>query len=140
MLLVLLACRSSGEGGPRDIVLGVDVCERCHMIIDDETRAAQWVDAEGGTHVFDEAGELVAWLAEGERGEGRAFVADAGGAGWVAAEAASFVHGAVGTPMGFDVVAYQDRARADSLAAARGGVVLAWAALLKEGVAGADAR
>lgn len=122
------------ELAPAEIAWGVDVCERCHMVIDDPDRAAQWVEAEGVARTFDEPGDLVAWLAEGGRAEGRAFVGDFAGTGWVAAEAASFVRGAVATAMGHDVIAYRDRARADSLAVARGGRVVDWSTLLREGV------
>lgn len=132
-----LACAGADEIEPREIVLGVDVCERCHMIIDDANMAAQWVENDGTTHVFDEPGELVAWLEEGDRAAGVGFVADLAGAGWVDVYAASFVRGATRTFMGFGVVAFADRARADSLAFARGGVVLDWNALQAGGVSGA---
>lgn len=122
------------ELAPAEVAWGVDVCERCHMVIDDPDRAAQWVERTGEARKFDEPGDLVAWLAEGERAEGRAFVGDFAGTGWVPAEAASFVRGAVSTAMGHDVIAYRDRARADSLAAARGGRVVDWSMLLREGV------
>lgn len=139
--LILGGCDgSSGEGLPRDIVLGVDVCEYCHMIIDDIDRAAQWVETGGEFRVFDEAGDLVAWLKQGQRPGGRAWLADADGKGWIAAEDASFVSGAVSTAMAFDLVAFRDRARADSLVAARGGRVLDWGAVLNEGVEGDHAH
>ncbi len=31
------------ELAPAEVAWGVDVCERCHMVIDDPDRAAQWV-------------------------------------------------------------------------------------------------
>jgi copper chaperone NosL len=132
----LAACgRAPAELTPAEIAWGVDVCERCHMVIDDPDRAAQWVEPSGVARKFDEPGDLVAWLAEAGRGaEGRAFVGDFAGTGWVAAEAASFVRGAVTTAMGHDVIAFRDGSRADSLAAARGGRVVDWPTLLREGV------
>src|SRR5690606_17455236 len=81
---------TSGPPAPRDVVLGVDVCEYCHMSVDEPDFAAQWVAADGRKLVFDEPGCLLAWLDDHAGAKGTAFVADAEGTGWLPATEASF--------------------------------------------------
>lgn len=144
LLLAAAGCGGDAVAGqPRDIVPGVDACEYCHMTVDDLERAGQWVPASGPAVTFDEPGCLVAWLQRNPGAEGRAFVADGAGGGWVPAEEGAYLVGRVRTGMGFDVVAYAARADAAALLRDAGGVageVLSWTELLERGVVDAHAR
>lgn len=137
-VLALLAMPGCAAGGgaptPREIVQGVDVCEYCHMTVDDPGRAAQWLEPGGRVLLFDEPGCLVAWLASRPGVEGEAYVGDAGETGWIPAHEAAFIVGGPATSMGFDIVAYRSRDAAERVAAEIGGKVLDWQGLLDEGV------
>lgn len=142
LALALLAGCASGPGAPapREVALGVDACEYCHMSIDDPYRAAQWVRSDGHVHKFDEPGCLLAWLQRSPDAAGAAFVADEEGSGWVPAESARFLRGAVRTDMGFDVLAFRSAQAAAGRAAGSGGAVLDWETIRREGVEDAHAR
>lgn len=135
VLLVIGCAGAAGPPMPREIVGGVDVCEYCHMTVDDPGRAAQWLEPGGRALLFDEPGCLVAWLAARPGAAGEAFFGDAEGTGWVPADDVSFIRGGPGTGMGFDVVAYRSAAMAQRVAAEMGGRVVDWEELLREGVA-----
>jgi len=130
-----VACAGeTGPPAPREIVFGVDVCEYCHMSVDDLELAAQWVEPGGRARPFDEPGCLVAWLQAEPSRPGAGFVADADGTGWVPVEEASFVRGGPATSMGFDIRAYRSREAAERAAAETGGTVMDWETLRREGV------
>lgn len=132
-LAVGAACAGSPEG-PRSVAVGLDACAGCHMLVDDTTRAAQWVEEGGRILVFDEPGCLVAWLEDHPGAVGRAWVADAVHGAWTPAEDAAFLRDAVATSMGYEVVAYADAEAARARAAEHGGRVQGWRELLDEGV------
>jgi hypothetical protein len=139
--LALAACSTaSAEPRPRDVRPAEDVCERCHMTVDDPARAGEWVEPGGRVHTFDEAGCLLAWRAEHPDVPGAGLVADGGGRGWVGMEEAVYVRGGTGTTMGFGIVAYRDSASALTAARARGRAVKSFAALRREGVRDAHAH
>ncbi len=122
------------------MVPGVDVCEYCHMTVDDHGRAAQWIEPGGKAFLFDEAGCLLAWLQARPGAVGEAFFGDAEETGWVPAAEATFIREGLATGMGFDIVAYRSRAAAEQIAAEMGGRVIDWNALQREGVADVHAR
>ena len=133
-------CAGEGlAGAPRDIVADVDACEFCHMVVDDATRAAQWVPDSGAAVVFDEPGCLVAWLQRHPEGAGTAWMADAGTGQWIPAEAATYLVGSVRTGMGFDVVAYASPAAAETRLD-EGGELIDWPELTRRGVSDAHAH
>lgn len=137
LLQVLGGCAAGAAGppSPRELVAGVDVCEYCHMMVDEPGRAAQWLEPGGKALLFDEPGCLVAWLLARPEAAGEAFFGDAGGTGWIPAAEASFIREGPGTGMGFDIVAYRSAEAARHVAAEMGGRVVAWRQLLSEGVA-----
>jgi nitrous oxide reductase accessory protein NosL len=136
MALSVAACAgAAGAPGPRDFEIGVDVCEYCHMAVDDPGRAAQWVEPGGRRLFFDEPGCLVAWLQARPGHVGEAFFGDAEDTGWVPAAEVAFIREGPGTGMGFDVVAYRSPDAARQVAAETGGRVVGWHDLLREGVA-----
>lgn len=135
------ACgNAGGPPAPRDVALGVDICEFCHMSVDEPDFAAQWVSDDGRQLVFDEPGCLIAWLDEHPDARGTAFVADAEGSGWLAADHATFVHGGVSTAMGFDIRAFRSPDAARKVAAETGGSVRDWNSLLTDGAGHAHAH
>ncbi len=138
--LALAGCATADAAPrPREIAYGVDACEQCHMSVDDSGLAAEWLEASGAAHKFDQPGCLVAWLAK-HPDDGTGFVRDYSGDGWVRADSATYVLGGRRTDMGFSVTAFRARADADARAAEIHGRVLDWAALRKEGVPDAHAH
>ncbi|HEX6927288.1 MAG TPA: nitrous oxide reductase accessory protein NosL [Longimicrobiaceae bacterium] len=130
LAFLTMGCTGAGaERGPRELALGIDACEYCHMTVDDPLRAAQWIPREGRILTFDEPGCLVAWLQRNPDAEGRAFVADAETGEWLPAHDAVFHVGVTRTGMGFDVVSYADGADPPA-----GGELLRWDELLTRGV------
>lgn len=134
---LLLACGSTASPRPRDVTLGVDACDYCHMTVDDVSRAAQWVPVSGRALLFDEPGCLLAWLARNPSAEGEAFVALEPDGAWITADSAVFLGGALRTGMGFDVVAMDPAAAGER---AEGGELLTWTELRRKGVGDAHAH
>ncbi|HEU4700454.1 MAG TPA: hypothetical protein VFS40_14815 [Gemmatimonadales bacterium] len=132
-----LACGAGGARAPAPapIAYGRDECAWCRMPIDDPALAAELVPARGAAQLFGEPGCLLAWLAAHPAAQGTAFVADAGGAGWLPAADARFVRGRVRTPMAFDLAAWRTLP-----ADVSPGAALTWAALRQEGAPRAEAR
>jgi len=138
---VLAACAPvSTVPAPEELRLGLDACEYCHMSIDDPDRAAQWVESDGHAHKFDEPGCLLAWLQGHPETTGAAFVGDFEGSGWLPADQARLVRGAVRTSMGFDIVAFRNPDAARSSADRPGAVLRSWEQIRQEGVKDVHAR
>jgi copper chaperone NosL len=127
-----LAGVACGAPGPRPVVLGEAPCEHCHMTIADPRFAAELVTTHRRIRMFDDAGCLAAYIAEGA-GDARdirsLWVTDYLHPGiMLEAEQAHFVRSdGLRTPMDTRVVAVARRESADSLARAMGGAVIAWA-------------
>lgn len=133
---VAAACAgTAAERVPRDLAWEVDVCEYCHMSVDDPLRAAQWIPQEGPILTFDEPGCLIAWLQRNPGAVGRAYVADGQSGEWVSARDAVYVVGGVRTGMGFDVVSYAREGGAKET-----GELLHWDELMARGVRDAHAH
>ncbi len=127
--LLAIAC---GEPQPRPIAFGETACAHCHMTATDPRFAAELVTQRHKVFVFDDAGCLAAFLAEGS------VPADQVHSLWVTdyldpdrllrIEQAVFLRSAaLRTPMDTRVVALRPGVRADSMRAATGGEVVAWA-------------
>ncbi|HEX6643245.1 MAG TPA: hypothetical protein VF037_01125 [Gemmatimonadales bacterium] len=134
-MALLAACGDPAAGGPgaAAITPGVDECAGCRMLIDEERLAAQFRPARGAAIKFGEVGCLVAWLAADPARAGAPMVRALDTAEWIAAERASYVVGAVRTPMGFDITAH-----ARSGPEGAGTLIGGWDALLRRGAP--DAR
>ncbi len=132
---VLAGCRAA-TAEPVPLLVGADTCAFCRMTILDERLAAEYV---AGRQVvkFDEAGCLRDWVLRHDPGRaGVAWLRDYAGGGWVRAESAVLVAGAVATPMSTNVVAFRDEVSADRLVRERGGRRLPHAELLGAGARG----
>ena len=132
-----LAVAACGAPGPKAITLGDTPCTHCHMTISDPRFAAELVTTHRRIRMFDDAGCLAAFVAEGI-GDAQAirslWVSDFVHPGiMLPAGEAHFVRSdSVRTPMNTRVVAVARRDLADSLAQSLGGTVIAWADVVAE--------
>ena len=130
-LALLAACAAPG---PREVLVGTDLCEHCHMTVADPRFVAQLVTTTGKVLVYDDAGCLATALNDavvaGDR-VGSLWVTDfLSPAGLLEAPTAWFVRApSLSTPMASGLAAVGSAAQADSLAAALGGEVLRWDAV-----------
>jgi copper chaperone NosL len=130
-LLLLVACGSETDfDRPPDIVYGEDVCERCSMIINEARYAAAYVTEDGQAHLFDDIGGMVAHDAAVAGDVAVFWVHDFETEEWLRAEEAHYVKSDLMTPMGFGVIAFDGRDRAESWAAEQGGMVMTFDELL----------
>lgn len=131
---LLAACASEVDlDRPPDIVYGEDVCERCSMIINEARYAAAYVTGDGQPHLFDDIGGMLAQNREVAADVAVFWVHDFISEQWLKAEEAYYVEGDHITPMGFGIIAFADRDRADAWAGEEGGTVMTFADLLDEG-------
>jgi copper chaperone NosL len=132
--LLVAACAGPA---PRAIAWGEDECDHCHMGIADQRFAAQLVTKTGRTFVFDDAGCMARFVADGGVPVGDVH-------SWWLSDVAEpgTLHQATGmgvirsdslrTPMASGLAATR-AARADSVAAALGATrVMAWTEVLAE--------
>ena len=121
--------------GPRPVAFGAELCSHCHMTVADERFVAQLVTRTGKVLVYDDAGCLATALAKGTMAETQVhslWVTDYfDPAELLRAEDAWFVRSdAMHTPMASGLAAVGSATQADSLAAALGGTILRWEAVL----------
>ena len=144
-LVVGAAC--AAETGPPEIVLDETVCARCGMLISEPRFAASY-RAGDGTAAFDDIGCLLdaldrAELRTGSSRESAASASDAGreaevwfldaGERWRPANEVVFVRSSgISTPMNGGILALADRAAAEAIATAGGGLVVETLAELRD--------
>jgi copper chaperone NosL len=129
--LLLAACASPG---PREVVVGTDLCQHCHMTVADPRFVSQLVTTTGRVLVYDDAGCLATALQDevvtGEQVRSLWVTDFLSPAGLLEAPAAWFVRApSLSTPMASGLAAVATAAQADSLATALGGEVLRWDAV-----------
>lgn len=131
LLLVSAACAGGPDfDTPPEIRYGEDVCQRCQMIINEARFAAAYVTADGQTRLFDDLGEMLAYHDEFVEEIVVYWVHDYDTAEWAKADSAYFVQSAEPTPMGFGLVAFTDRDRAEIWAADHAASVLTFDQLM----------
>lgn len=111
-----------------------DICGYCRMAISEKQYAAEFVDRDGQAFKFDDIGCMIAHLkTRKDRADIAAyFVADVESRSWLKAEDAALVRSKeLKTPMGFGIVAFKDRERADHAAGAYHGTVATFAELIE---------
>ena len=129
LLAVVTACGGPGsDGGPPEIHYGRDLCVQCGMIVSEPRFAAAYRLPDGTERVFDDLGGLLVYGHEhGELDEAEVWVHDVETEAWVRAPGAWFVATAARpTPMGYGILAFSDRERAERFAAQVGAEVLTW--------------
>ncbi len=135
--LFLVACGSEIDfDQPPDIVYGEDVCERCSMIINEARYAAAYVTEDGQAHRFDDIGGMLAHNAEMADDVIVFWVHDFESEEWLKAEDAHYVMGDHITPMGFGIVAFAQRDRADAWVAEQSGMIMTFEELLNSDLTG----
>jgi copper chaperone NosL len=130
-VLLLAACATPG---PREVVVGTDLCQHCHMTVADPRFVSQLVTTTGKVLVYDDAGCLATALQDevvsGEQVRSLWVTDFLSPAGLLEAPAAWFVRApSLSTPMASGLAAVATAAQADSLATALGGEVLRWDAV-----------
>lgn len=131
--VLLVACGSEVDfDQPPDIVYGEDVCERCSMIINEARYAAAYVTEDGEAHRFDDIGGMLAHDKTVAEDVVVFWVHDFDSEEWLKAEEAHYVKGDHITPMGFGILAFTDRERAEAWAAEHGGMVMSFDELQSE--------
>jgi copper chaperone NosL len=135
VLLLLAACAPA----PRPIAYGAEACEQCRMTVSEPGFAARALLETGKAHAFDSVECLAAWVGAGAPARLHSlWVQDfAESDRWLRAEEAAFVRGGeVRSPMGGGITAHASADAAREHAAAHGGEVLAWGAVLLGAAAG----
>jgi copper chaperone NosL len=111
--------------GPEPIRWGRDTCAGCRMPLDRPGFAGEMRDHDGTLTKYDDVGCLLRAIFAAHREVPEAWVEDHDGGGFVPLVAAHLVRAAgAGTPMGFDIVAFEGEASARAYAAAHAGEVL----------------
>ena len=127
---VLLSPRARATG-PEAIRYDRDTCAHCRMHFAAPGFAAERRDARGALHKYDDIGCLLVAASHGASGE--AWVEDHAGGGFVPLLSATLVAGKdLGTPMGYGVVAFRDRAPAEEFARTHAARVVALEELLHD--------
>ena len=123
-LTVLAACGGGPDlDEPPEIRYGEDVCDRCLMIINEARYAAAYVTADGEARLFDDIGGMVASIDEAAEDVAVFWVHDYDTEEWLKADEAFYVESDdLVTPMGFGIVAFADRSRAEEWAAEQAGI------------------
>jgi copper chaperone NosL len=132
LLLATAACSSAATADqPPEIRYGEDACDHCRMIINEPRFAASYVTDSQETRRFDDIGNMMAHYAQYKENVSAFWVHDYESEEWLRAEDAHYVVSSdLYTPMGHGVVAFDDAARAQSLAGAHDGHVLDFPQLL----------
>jgi copper chaperone NosL len=133
-VLVLGACGDDNSADdPPEISYGEDVCDRCHMIINDERYSAGLRTEDDEELLFDDTGEMIAYIQEESLTPRRVWVHDFETGDWTDGEKAFFVHAMMtATPMGTGITAFAERSDADAFAAANEGTVMDWTTVVAE--------
>ena len=121
--LALAACGAGGEATPVEIYPEEDVCQTCRMLITDQRFAAECVMKKGRAKKFDDPICMVRYfdmaktLRIAKRDDVRGyFVKDYDDKRWVDAKTANFVKADVVTVMGYGLVSFRDKDRAEQFA------------------------
>ena len=132
-LTLLAACGGGPDlDEPPDIRYGEDVCDRCLMIINEARYAAAYVKPDGEARRFDDIGGMVAYLDEVAEDVAVFWVHDYDTEEWLKADEAFYVESDdLVTPMGFGIVAFADRSRAEEWAAEQAGILRSYSEMFE---------
>ena len=132
-LTLLAACGGGPDlDEPPDIRYGEDVCDRCLMIINEARYAAAYVKPDGEARRFDDIGGMVAYIDEVAEDVAVFWVHDYDTEEWLKADEAFYVESDdLVTPMGFGIVAFADRSRAEEWAAEQAGILRSYSEMFE---------
>ncbi len=133
--VLLTACASSPSlDDPPTILYGEDVCDRCMMIINEARYASAYKTSDGDTRRFDDIGGMILYDLDNGEDVAAYWVHDYETEEWLKAETATYVEeDNLHTPMGFGIIAFDSRERAESWAAERGGMLMTFSELKAAG-------
>lgn len=134
ILIALLLAACAGADGPPTVALDRTACAHCGMLVSDLRYAAALRLRPGEeARVFDDIGcMLQEWPRTGDGATAAAWAMDVDGT-WIDAREATFVRGAIRTPMGGGIVAFRDpQAAAEYAAIVSDARVVKFADLLAE--------
>lgn len=133
LIVVMASCGSSSNPEePPDIRYGEDVCDRCMMIINEAKYAAAYVTSDGDVRRFDDIGGMSAHIDESPEEIAVLWVHDYDTEEWLKAEEAFYVGSEdLLTPMGFGIIAFDSRERAEEWASERSGTMLTYSDLFE---------
>lgn len=130
-LVASTGCRKAAIE-PLDIA-GEDICGYCRMAISEKQYAAEFVDGDGQAFKFDDIGCMAEYLKGRKIKNDIAayFVVDFDSRSWLKAQDALLLRSRdLKTPMGFGIVAFKDRAKAEQAARTYQGELLSFAELI----------
>jgi nitrous oxide reductase accessory protein NosL len=115
LAMLLMACSSDPESGPKEVKWDWDVCDRCRMVLSDHLFAAQiryYPEGSRQSHVvwFDEIGCATLWLEEQpwkDDSTVEIWVTDHRTGEWIDARKATFVMGKI-SPMAYGLGAQSE--------------------------------
>lgn len=121
---------------PREIHLGNEACDHCHMVIDDLRFAAQALTNRGAVHTFDALECVADWARSGPIAADELhsiWASDFLSPGrWLRVEDAYFLHApGLHSPMGGGLAAFDSAEDARGVQRQVGGAVLRWAEVLE---------
>jgi copper chaperone NosL len=133
--VLLTACASSPSlDDPPTILYGEDVCDRCMMIINEARYASAYKTSDGDTRRFDDIGGMILYDLDNGEDVAAYWVHDYETEEWLKAETATYVEDDnLHTPMGFGIIAFDSRERAESWAAEQGGMLMTFSELKTAG-------
>jgi copper chaperone NosL len=132
-IILLTACGGGPDlDEPPEIRYGEDVCDRCLMIINEARYAAAYVKSDGEARLFDDIGGMVASIDVAAEDVAVFWVHDYDTEEWLKADEAFYVKSDdLVTPMGFGIVAFADRSRAEEWAAEQAGQMRSYSELFE---------
>lgn len=137
LLSIFAGCSEKLVEGPPAVKYGQAECAECGMILNEErfASAALIESTEGRTYLlFDDIGDQLVYLKKRSPKVIQQFVHDVNTREWIDAEKAYFLKNeSFHTPMGSGIIAFRDRAAADSKAQEVKSSVLTWEALQQPG-------
>lgn len=119
---IFLAGCGKKEYKPVAINVGVDKCEVCHMLIQDDQNATEIILKDGKPLKFDDIGDMYEWLKKNGAGAvGAKFVRDYNTKEWIELEKATFVYDKSNkTPMAYGVYSFKSEQDADKFIKEKG--------------------
>ncbi len=134
LMMVVAGCTSSGDRNrPPQIRYGEDPCDECYMLITEERFAAAYVTEDGRARRFDDIGCMLVFLRKHPEPTARFWVVDYQTHMWIDATQAYYVRAPeLKSPMGYGLVAVNNREVAQDIARQHRGEIFDFQALQQQ--------